>query len=57
MKTQSEIFEEMEALIPAALWAKYKHMSFGEMADVPELADYADELLQAESDWFEAVDA
>lgn len=57
MKTQSEIVEEMEALIPAALWAKYKHMSFGEMADVPELADYADELLQAESDWFGAVDA
>ncbi len=57
MTTQAEIFEEMEDLIPAALWAEYKHLSFGEMAEVPELDGYADELRQAETDWFEAEDA
>lgn len=54
MTTQTEIFEKMEALIPADLWAKYNHLSFGEMAEVEELEEWADELNQAESDWFEA---
>lgn len=56
MATQSEIFADMESQIPADLWVKYAHLSFGEMADVPELADYADELRQAEEDWFAAED-
>jgi hypothetical protein len=51
--SQTEIFERMEALIPADLWEKYKHLSFGEMAEVDELAEWADELRQAEKDWFE----
>jgi hypothetical protein len=56
MTTQSKIFEAMEDLIPADLWAKYAHLSFGEMAEVPELEEWADELRQAESDWFAADD-
>lgn len=55
--TQDEIYEEVEAMIPAELWEKYRHLSFGEMAELAELAEYADELRQAEEDWFEAEDA
>lgn len=54
MTSQMQIFAEMEALIPVNLWAKYKHLSFGEMAEIPEMADYADDLRQAEADWHEA---
>ena len=35
--TQDEIFEGVEAMIPAELWEKYKHLSFGEMAEIAAL--------------------
>ena len=52
--TQTEIFEAMQNLIPTDLWEKYNHLSFGEMAKVDELAEWADELTQAEADWHSA---
>jgi hypothetical protein len=52
--TQAEIFESVQSSVPADLWAKYSHLSFGEMAAMPELAEYADELIEAEANWFEA---
>lgn len=55
MKNQTQIADEIETLIPAELAKKYSHLSFGEMADVPELEDYRDQLLRAERDWFEAA--
>jgi hypothetical protein len=54
MATQNEIYASIENLIPADLWARYSHLSFGEMADVPELAEWADELREAEAEWFAA---
>ena len=57
MITQSEVFAEIESAIPADLWEKYSHLSFGEMADIPELEEWRHELEQAEKDWFEAEDA
>lgn len=49
-RTQSEIHEYIESIIPPVLWNKYKHLSFGEMAEQPELEDWQEELLQAEED-------
>ena len=57
MATQSQIFEEIQEMIPENLWEKYSHLSFGEMAEEPELEEYAEELRQAEKDWFTAEDA
>ena len=57
MTTQSQIFDEIEQLIPKNLWEKYRHLSFGEMAEEPELAEYAEKLRQAEKDWWEAEPA
>lgn len=54
--TQSEIYERIESMIPAELWRKYSHLGYAEMADVPELEPWVDELQQAESDWFNATD-
>lgn len=50
MKTQAEIYTEMEKLIPTELWEKYSHLSFEDMAEIPELASYKAKLLQAEKD-------
>ena len=54
MRTQDEIFNQMQALIPADLWAEYNHLSFAEMANVPELEQWSAELEQAETEWYEA---
>lgn len=57
MATQSEIYSEIESLIPADMWIRYSHLSFGEMAEISELSDYADDLRDAETAWFAADDA
>ena len=54
MPTQNDIYNEMVALIPPELWDKYSHLSFAEMAEIPELAEYAADLRRAERDWFAA---
>lgn len=48
----SQSANEYEALIPADLRAKYNHLSYGEMAEIPELFEYADTLLRLEREWF-----
>ena len=53
MRNQNEIFTEIKEIIPANLWEKYNHLSFNEMAEVDELKEWADELRQAEKEWFE----
>jgi hypothetical protein len=55
--TQSEIYEDIESQIPAALWDAYKHLSFADMAALTEFAEWEEDLLQAEKDWFSASDA
>lgn len=57
MTIQSEISARIEKLIPAELYEKYNHLSFGDMAQEPELQEWASELEKAESDWFSAEDA
>lgn len=54
LTTQTEIFKRMQGLIPKNLWEKYNHLTFGEMATTNELAEWADELAQAEADWHSA---
>ena len=53
MATQNDIYIEIEHQIPASLWDQYRHLSFGEMAEVPELAAWADALRTAEQRWWE----
>ena len=54
LTTQTEIFKRMQDLIPKNLWERYNHLTFGEMATTSELAEWADELTQAETDWHSA---
>lgn len=55
-KTQTEIFETIEDLLPEKLYKKFAHLSFAEMAEEEALAEWADELRQAENDWFAAAE-
>ena len=54
MAPQTEIATELQNIIPADLWEKYSHLSFAEMAEIPELEEWADELIEAEAEWFSA---
>lgn len=57
MATQYMISEEIQALIPAELMKNFADLSFGEMAEQPECAEWRDELLAAEAAWYETDDA
>lgn len=54
---QQEIYEIIKSLVPTELWEKYNHLSFSEMAEIPRLEEYSNQLKQAEIDWFGAEDA
>ncbi len=49
--TYLEIYQNVKRLIPAALQEKYDHLSYGEMAEVAELSQWADGLRWAEAQW------
>ena len=49
--TYLEIYQNVKRLIPAALREKYDHLSYGEMAEVAELSQWADGLRWAEAQW------
>ena len=52
--TQTDIAEWIESLLPPGLWNRYCYLSYAQMAEVPELAEYADDLREAERDWYRA---
>lgn len=52
--TYLEIYRTIEPHIPTSLLEKYGHLPYGEMAEVPELAQWADLLRCAEDEWARA---
>src|SRR5574343_808449 len=57
MATQQEIYDEIRETVGQDLFDKFPGLSFAEMADVPDLAEWRDDLLAAERAWFSAGDA
>jgi hypothetical protein len=49
--THAEIYRAIQQLLPQELLDKYGHLCYGEMAEVPELAPWAGDLLWAEEEW------
>jgi hypothetical protein len=49
--SQPDIAEWIASLLPSELWEHYSYLSYAQMAEVPELADYAEDLREAERDW------
>ena len=52
--TQTDIAKRIAALIPSELWDRYCHLTYARMAEVPELAEYANDLREAERNWYRA---
>jgi hypothetical protein len=49
---QTDIAEWIASLLPPELWDRYCYLTYAQMAEVPELAEYADDLREAERDWY-----
>jgi hypothetical protein len=49
--THYEIYLRIKKVLPAEALERYDHLCYGEMAEVPELAPWAEELRVAEEDW------
>ncbi len=49
--TYLEIYQIVKRLIPSELREKYDHLSYGEMAEVTELSQWAEGLRWAEAQW------
>ena len=49
--TYLEIYQIVKRLVPAELREKYDHLSYGEMAEVSELSQWAEGLRWAEEQW------
>jgi hypothetical protein len=49
--THAEIYAAMRRLIPPELMEKYEHLSYADMADEEELAQWATALRWAEEKW------
>lgn len=52
--THIEIFQTIEGLVPAELLRRYEHLCYGEMAEIPELTQWAADLRWAEDEWARA---
>jgi|CXWL01.1.fsa_nt_gi hypothetical protein len=51
MRTTNDIAAEIEEIIPSHLYERYRHLSYADMAEVPELSDWAEALRTAEREW------
>lgn len=49
--THFEIYQIVKRLVPGDLREKYDHLSYGEMAEVAELSQWAEGLRWAEAQW------
>lgn len=52
--TQTDITEWVASLLPSELWSRYCYLTYARMAEIPELAEYADDLREAEREWCRA---
>jgi len=49
--TQTDIADWIASLLPPDLWERYCHLTYAQMAKIPELTSYADELRKAQRHW------
>jgi hypothetical protein len=49
--TDIDIDQWVKSILTKELWERYCHLTYAQMAHVPELAEYAEELNQADKEW------
>ena len=52
--SQIDIAAWVKSFLPTELWERYCHLSYCQMARIPELAKYADQLQEADKSWLRA---
>ena len=52
-ETQQDIANEIAAMIPPPLLDRYRGYSYADMAEIIDLAEYADQLRSAEERWYQ----
>ncbi len=52
--TKTDIAEWIASLLPPELWERYRYLTYAQMAEIPELTEYADDLRKAEWHWSRA---
>jgi hypothetical protein len=51
-ETEIDIAKWVASIIPSDLWDRNCHLTYAQMAEVPELGKYTDELRKADSYWY-----
>jgi hypothetical protein len=49
--SEIDVAEWIKSILPSELWERYCHLSYTQMARIPELAKYADQLREADRNW------
>ena len=50
--THADISSWVQSLLTPELWERYCHLTYAQMARVPELAEYAEVLREADKEWW-----
>lgn len=53
----ADIAQWVQSLLPPELWQRYSYLTYAQMANTPELVDYADTLREADRQWHRAYKA
>lgn len=46
-----DVAEWIKSILPSEMWERYCHLTYAQMARIPELAKYADQLCEADRKW------
>jgi hypothetical protein len=46
-----DVDQWVKSILTKELWDRYCHLTYAQMARVPELAEYAEDLRQADKEW------
>jgi hypothetical protein len=49
--SQLDIAGWVKSILPSELWDRYCHLTYAQMARIPELAEYAEDLRAADRNW------
>jgi hypothetical protein len=49
--TDVDVAQWVKSIVTKELWKRYCHLTYAQMTRVPELAEYAEDLRQADKEW------
>jgi hypothetical protein len=52
--SEIDVAEWIKSILPSELWDHYCHLTYAQMTRIPELANYAEQLREADRHWHRA---